>query len=351
MKQKKTTFHQQRLYQAQHGSDNVNPGDKKIGSIALIIVNWNSGDWLNKCFRGIAAQTLQPQQVILVDNASTDGSLEGVEEILPDVKVIRETKNSGFARGNNIALKSIDTTQWTVLLNPDAIPEPEWLENLMLTAHAYPEYSFFACKMLDPADSSRLDGVGDAYHTSGYAWRQGFGQESTRIGETAKECFSPCAAAAMYRTDIIQQAGGFDESFFCYFEDIDLGFRLRLLGYRCLYIPTAVVSHAGSAMTGKRSDFSVYYGHRNMMWTYCKNMPWPLFWIYLPQHILINIMAIFILSLRGQGAIAVQAKYDAIKRLPVVWSDRREIQLNRQVRSIDLWRVMLKGFYSLFKRN
>jgi GT2 family glycosyltransferase len=301
--------------------------------------------------RGLAAQILQPQRVLLVDNASTDHSLNDIEEILPDIEIIRETENSGFAKANNIALKSIGNTQWTVLLNPDAVPEHHWLENLMHAAQEYPDYSFFACKMLDAANPSKLDGAGDILHTSGHAWRHGSGGDSTLCGKIVKECFSPCAAAAMYRTDIIQQAGGFDERFFCYFEDIDLGFRLRLLGYCCLYVPGAVVAHAGSAMTGKRSDFSVYHGHRNMIWAYCKNMPGPLFWIYLPQHIMMNIIAIFVLLLRGQGAVAVKAKYDAIRMLPLVWQNRRDIQRNRKIKSIKLWRLMSKGIYSLLKRN
>lgn len=320
-------------------------------SAALIIVNWNSGDWLKQCLQGVAAQTLQPQRVLLIDNASTDNSMNGIKNILPDIEIICKTDNLGFAKANNLALQSIENSQWTVLLNPDAIPEPDWLENLIVAAQAYPGYSFFACKMLDASDLSKFDGSGDVYHTSGYGWRKGYGMDSSRVEKTAKECFSPCAAAAMYRTDAIQQASGFDETFFCYFEDIDLGFRLRLLGYRCLYVPDAVVAHAGSAMTGKKSDFSVYHGHRNMIWTYVKNMPWPLFWIYLPQHILMNMVAVFVLFLRGQGSIALQAKYHGIKRLPSVWRDRQKIQRNRQASSINLWSFMSKGFWQLLKRN
>ena len=124
-------------------------GRAKKQSLAVIIVNWNSGNWLKQCLQGVAAQTLQPQQVIVIDNASTDHSLDDIEEILPDIEIICETENSGFAKANNIALKSIENTQWAVLLNPDAVPEPDWLENLILAAQAYPEYSFFACKMID----------------------------------------------------------------------------------------------------------------------------------------------------------------------------------------------------------
>lgn len=320
-------------------------------TIALLIVNWNSGNWLKQCLQGVAAQTVQPQRIIVVDNASTDSSLDGIEEIVATVEIIRETENLGFARGNNLALKSIEKIHWTVLLNPDAVPEANWLEKLIHAAQEFPEYAFFACKLLDAGDQARLDGKGDVYHTSGHAWRQGFGKDSNIEGETAGECFSPCAAAAMYRTDILRQVGGFDERFFCYFEDVDLGFRLRLLGYRCLYVPEAVVAHAGSAATMKRSDFSVYYGHRNMIWTYCKNMPWPLFWIYLPQHLLMNAVVIFVLFFRGQGRVAIRAKIDAMRDLPSVWLDRREIQQTRQVRSLALWRLMSKGFWKLLKRN
>ncbi|MEA3466234.1 MAG: glycosyltransferase family 2 protein [Thermodesulfobacteriota bacterium] len=320
-------------------------------SVALVIVNWNSGDWLRRCLHGLACQTVQPERVLLVDNYSTDSSLAGIEEILPTVEIIRETENLGFAKANNIALGGIVNSQWTVLLNPDAVPEPDWLENLIHATQNHLDYTFFACKMLDATEPSLLDGTGDVYHTSGHAWRQGFGRDSQIEGEVTAECFSPCAAAAMYRTDILKQVAGFDERFFCYFEDVDLGFRLRLLGHRCLYVPEAVVAHAGSASTMKRSNFSVYYGHRNMIWTYFKNMPWPLFWIYLPQHILLNVVSVFVLSLRGQGRVAFCAKYDAIKSLRYVLKDRRLIQKNRQVSFLDLRRSMSKGVGQLLERN
>ncbi len=322
----------------------------RIDLIAVVIVNWNSGDWLRRCLRGLAAQTILPERVLLVDNYSNDSSLDGIEAILPTVEIIRESENLGFAKGNNIALKSIEGTKWTVLLNPDAIPEPDWLENLIKASQAHPDYNFFACKMLDAADHARLDGTGDAYHSSGRAWRQGFGGDSQIEGELTKECFSPCAAAAMYRTDILRQVGGFDERFFCYYEDVDLGFRLRLLGHRCLYVPDAVVQHAGSATTSKRSDFSVYYGHRNMVWTYFKNMPWPLFWIYLPQHILMNVVAVLLLSLRGQGQVVFRAKYDAVKGFFPVLRHRKNVQETRKITSLELWRVMAKGIRPLLRK-
>ena len=110
---------------------------------------------------------------------------------------------------------------------------------------------------------------------SGWAWQRGHGQRIGRVDdpEAAEEVFAPCAAAALYQRDAFQEVGGFDESYFCYFEDIDLGFRLRLAGHRCLYVPQAVALHLGAATAGRESDFAVYHAHRNLVWTYVKNMP------------------------------------------------------------------------------
>jgi hypothetical protein len=125
------------------------------------------------------------------------------------------------------------------------------------------------------------------------------------------EIFYPCAAA-MYRRDAFEQVQGFDEDFFCYAEDVDLGFRLRLLGHRALYVPDAVVYHVGSGSTGRRSDFSVYHGQRNLVWSFVKNMPVSLLLLYWPAHVLMNIAALAILAFRGQGRVAWRAKIDAI---------------------------------------
>ena len=158
-----------------------------------------------------------------------------------------------------------------------------------------------------------------------------------------KEVFSPCAAAAMYRTDILLESGGFDEDFYCYFEDVDLGFRLRLKGYKCLLIPTAVVHHVGSATTGgQKSKFSVYHGHRNLVWAYIKNMPGVLFWLLLPNHILLNVISIGWFVLRGQGSVIFRAKWDAIMGITTMWKKRKVIQSNRVASLKEIWRVLDK---------
>lgn len=170
---------------------------------------------------------------------------------------------------------------------------------------------------------------------------------------TPREVFSPCAAAAMYRTKMLLNSGGFDEDFFCYLEDIDLGFRLRLMGYRCLLIPSARVRHVGSATSGgPQSDFVMYHGHRNLVWTFIKNMPALLFWLLLPYHLILNIASLVWFAMKGQGRIMLKAKFDAVKGVPKMWQKRRSIQASRVASITDIWHSMDKQFiFPLIKRT
>ena len=206
----------------------------------------------------------------------------------------------------------------------------------------YPDYSMFGSRQLMAKDYNLLDGDGDTYHISGLAWRKGHGKPATSH-MIPKDIFSPCAAAAMYKTKLILDIGGFDEDFFCYMEDVDLGFRMRLTGHKALCVPNAVVHHVGAATTGgQQSDFSVYYGHRNLVWTYVKNMPGMLLWILLPYHILLNVFTIGWFVVRGRGKVILRAKWDAIKGIPAMWKKRKVIQSNRVASLRDIWHVMDK---------
>jgi GT2 family glycosyltransferase len=158
-----------------------------------------------------------------------------------------------------------------------------------------------------------------------------------------KEIFSPCAAAALYRASALREAGGFDEDYFCYSEDVDLGYRLRLLGYRCWYAPDSVAHHVGSAIAGAASDFTMYHGMRNGIWTYVKNMPALLLCICLPALIAGFSMVTRTMSRRGQGPIARRAIRDAIRGLPLVLRKRRMVQASRRVSTWTVWRMLDKS--------
>lgn len=307
----------------------------------MVIVNWNGESFLDRCLAALLVQTVTPYAIILVDNASRDGSLEIVRRF-PSVRLISQEANTGFARGNNLVIDAAsDESEWIALINPDAFADPRWLEALLAAAESHPEFDVFGSKLVNAADSSLLDGTGDAYHISGLAWRTAHGVPVATLGESGGEIFSPCAAAALYRRSALLDVGGFDEDFFCYAEDVDLGFRLRLAGYRCLYVPQSVAHHVGSGTTGgQHSDFSVYHGHRNLVWMFVKDMPGLLFWMLLPLHVALNLVSIVWFALRGQGRVILRAKWDAVLGLPKMWRKRQQIQAARVASVGDIWRVL-----------
>ena len=312
-------------------------------NVSIIIVNWNGEQFLERCLTALMEQTLKPHEIILVDNASSDGSLEIVRRF-PSVRLIAIERNTGFAQGNNRAIEAASTeSEWIALINPDAFADPYWLEMLFLAAESNSGFDVFGSKLLNAGDPTLLDGVGDAYHLSGLVWRMGHGSLVSTSTESQCEIFSPCAAAALYRRSACQKIGGFDEDYFCYVEDVDLGFRLRLAGYRCLYVPQSVVYHVGSGTTGgQHSDFSVYHGHRNLVWTFVKDMPSLLFWPCLPLHILLNLMSIIWFTFQGRGGVIWRAKCDALLGFPKMWRKRQHIQKTRAASVGMIWKQLDK---------
>lgn len=315
--------------------------------IALVIVNYNSGGLLKECLTAVDGQTRRPNRVVVVDNASADDSLSGIAETWPHVEMLRLDRNAGFAVANNRAIERCGDCDWIALLNPDAFPDPGWLAALEAAARAVPEAGSLASCLVNANDPAILDGMGDAYHVSGLVWRIGHG-EPVPEAQVRREVFAPCAAAAMYRREAIEQAGGFDESYFCYNEDVDLGFRMRLLGMTCWYVPEARVRHIGSAVTGVHSDFSLFYGHRNLVWTYVKNMPRGLFLRTLWQHLLLNLVSVVGLSVRYRTLAVIQGKLSAIQGLPRVWRQRRDIQRKRTATNSALLAVMTSGWWRAY---
>ncbi len=201
---------------------------------------------------------------------------------------------------------------------------------MLAAAALHPDIAAFGSRQLCASRPELLDGVGDIYHISGIVWRDGHGQQASTVSSTPCEIFSPCAAAALYRRKPLLEVGGFDKDYFCYVEDVDLGFRLRLAGYKAMVVPDAVVKHIGSVTTGgQHSDFAVYHGHRNLVWTYIKDMPGILCWAFLPLHLLLNVACLLWFSARGQGSIIFRAKRDAIRGIPAMWRKRRVIQSSR----------------------
>jgi len=306
--------------------------------VAVVVVAHGAGPHLDRTLAALERQTVKPARVIVVDNR---GDMS--EGLTPrHVELVKPERNLGFAAGNNLAVDMADDCEWVALLNPDAFPEPCWLEKLLDAANAHPEFSFFGSRLVMADDTERLDGTGDIFHTSGMAWRRDHAAPASRT-RAGEEVFSPCAAAALYRRDAFLDAGGFDERFFCYYEDSDLAFRLRLLGHRCLHVDDAVVHHVGSATAGRTSDFTVYHSFRNQVWAFAKNMPAPLLWVYLPQHLLLNGLQLVGYSAAGRPRVILRAKRDALRELPRVLHERRAIQRRRRVSAREIRRALGRG--------
>jgi GT2 family glycosyltransferase len=321
-------------------------------SITAVIVAYNVTHHLRHCLAALATQTIVPQRIVVVDNHGT-GSVDpvirecrdAIKRLNADVQLIRLEKNLGFAAANNRAIAMCDT-EFVALLNPDAFPHVDWLEKLLAAAERHPEVAAFGSRQMIDGQPGIVDGTGDVYHMSGLSWRAGHGRPLRDEDLVEREIFSPCAAAALYRRSALLEVGGFDEDFFCYFEDVDLGFRLRLAGYKCVYVPDAVVDHVGSASSGgKRSDFAVYHGHRNLVWCFVKNMPNPLFFPLLFAHFSQSILTGLVYLVRGQGRIFAKAKWHATKKLPQFWKKRQAIQRARRASWREIWNALDKSLW------
>ncbi len=251
--------------------------------VDVIIVNYNAGSMLRDCVAALMRQSFRNFRVILVDNGSRDGSIEALPALDERFETLLLGENAGFAKANNIGAAH-GNAPWIATLNPDAYPEPDWLDNLLQAVRSHPAIVMAGSTQVDANQRHLLDGAGDIYAPSGFAWRGMWHHPLERAPGTG-EVFGPCAAAALYRRDAFEAAGGFDEDFFCYHEDVDLAFRLRLAGGRAVQVREAVVYHEGSGISGMQSPFAIYHGTRNRSWTFFKDMPLPVLIFALPLHL------------------------------------------------------------------
>ena len=277
--------------------------------ISVMVVAYQSGAFLPACLDALARQTFSDFECLVLDNASTDGSIELLT--LPDARfrILSMGANLGFATANN---RGADAArgEYLVLVNPDASAEPDFLAEMAAMADAHPEAGAVGAVQIRLDDEDVLDGVGDCWHVCGIGWRalEGF---PTKDAPGNGPIFAPCGAAALYRRAQFLELGGMDERFFCYAEDVDFGFRLRLAGWTCLRASHARIWHAGSGITGRVSDFTLYHGHRNRIWTFLKNTPREIFWIALPYHLAVNAYLLARARFAGFAAPLARAYRDA----------------------------------------
>jgi len=295
--------------------------------VTIVIPVWNSGRWIPDCLAALRRQEYSNFVLLLVDNGSSDGSVERIEKHgFRDFRLLSFPQNRGFAVAVNAGIKQAKTP-YVVLLNIDTIPAVDWLSCLVKTMDAAPdEVTSLASKMLDMSDPEVIDSAGDTLNWYGSARKRGHGKNSERFFQR-EDVFSACAGAALYRRSFFDEVGCFEEKFHSYFEDIDLGFREKLYGYRCLYVPEAVVLHHGHS-AGVFGAYYVFLLTRNRLLALVKNVPLPCLLRHGPQ-LLYGQCHFFILYRKPLASL--KGYFSAFLLLPGMLAERWKIQSQRKV--------------------
>lgn len=317
---------------------------------SAIVLNWNGAAHLPRCLAALTAQTWRDFETLVLDNASTDGSVDGLEAAWPGCRLARFERNLGFSAANNRGAE-MAAGHWLAFLNNDAFPQPDWLAALAQAVEQHPQDSFFASCLVNAQAPQIVQAAGDVLHASGYAWPGRAGTPLAALPAAVEEVFSASGAAVVYERDAFLAAGGFDEAFVSHLEDVDLGFRLRLGGQHCWFVPGAVVEHVLSASYGLESPRTVFQVQRNATWLYWADMPGSLLWKYLPAHLLATLVLWLHYIRRGRGRAVTRARLAALAGLPAALRKRRRVQAARRVAPAQIEAWLDRGLFSPFLRG
>ena len=302
---------------------------------SVIIVNWNGRHFLKECLDSVFAQTCKDFEVILVDNGSTDGSMEFVRKAYPKVRVLENASNLGFAEGNNVGFRAAKG-RYIVPLNNDTKAHPRFLEALLKCAEkGGRRLGSVGSRMLYYSQPHLVNSTGIAALKDGGGRDRGVNKPNS--GEWSKGCeiFGPCAGAALYLREALEDVKEgddyFDPSFFAYFEDVDLAHRLRLRGWKSLYCPDAVVLHHGRGTSRKISDFNIYYGNANRLKVIIKDFPRGLIIRFLPWILLRQMFEFFYYTVLHLSLAPTRARLRVLSELGSLLRKRRGIQSRRRV--------------------
>jgi N-acetylglucosaminyl-diphospho-decaprenol L-rhamnosyltransferase len=321
--------------------------------ISVVLVTYNSDATLAKCLTHLEQQTYRDFEVLIVDNGGTSRLDELASQLSVPTRILRPGKNLGFAGGMNFAARAVgDDTQWLAMLNADAYAGAHWLENFLRATQLYPHCAMFASLQRMANNPKLSDGLGIAYHAGGLAWRIARGWPLPEQIED-NEVFAPCGAAGFFRMDRWHAIGGMDDDFFCFYEETDIAFRLRLQGDYCLMLAHSAVMHVGGASTTdapeKASDFVVYHSTRNMVWCFIKNMPGILLPLLLPLHIAVSLTQGARMAMRGHGGAVWRGWRDAWRGIKPILAKRKVIQANRKIGAMEILQSLNWQFASRWK--
>ena len=241
-----------------------------MNKVTVIIPNYNGLRFMEPCFAALRQQKFKEFDILVVDNGSQDGSVEWLKD--HEIPSIFLEENTGFSGAVNVGIRACETP-YVILLNNDTEPYPDYVGELVRCMDRFPEVFSASSKMLQLSNRELMDDAGDMYSVLGWAYQRGVGQPASRYSR-ARQVFAACAGAAIYRREVFEEIGYFDESHFAYLEDIDVGYRAKIFGYKNVYCPTAKVCHVGSGTSGsKYNSFKVRLAARNNVYLNYKNMP------------------------------------------------------------------------------
>ncbi len=324
--------------------------------ISVVIPNWNGQKYLKTCLESLRGQSSRDFEIILVDNGSQDQSIEFVMKNYPEVLVFSLPKNEGFSKAVNIGIKKA-SGDYIALLNNDTEVSCYWIESLREAFEQHSDYYFFACKMLSFDQREIIDSAGDSYlflRDRYFIQRNGAGQKDGNKFNHFQEVFGACGGAAVYRRELFDKIGFFDEDFFAFCEDVDFSFRAQLAGFRCLYVPLAVVYHMRGGSTKDINYFTEYLRARNDIYLIIKNIPFRLIIKYFRQTIgfiflwtLKDLVKIIIRHKNKKGAEArLNGRWHALKNLRKTYKKRRQIQKNRIISESLLENILLHSWFN-----
>lgn len=291
----------------------------------VAIVTWNGRAHLDALFPALLAQGAPGGfDVVVVDNASRDGTPAAVEAVAARdarVRLVRTGRNLGFAAANNLAIAEA-RGDYLVALNSDTVPEPGWLGALVEAADARPRVGSVASQMTFLHAPDVVQSAGIRLDRAGIAWDRGSGDRREPPG-APYPTFGASAGAALYRTAMLRQLGGFDARFFMYLEDVDLAWRARLAGWDAVVAPAAVVRHAHSGSAGEGSPFKNWHLGRNKVWTIAKCYPGPAIWRNLPAIIGYDLGSIPYTAVTRRDLAGIRGRLAALRGLAPILADRR----------------------------
>jgi len=310
-------------------------------SISIVIPNWNGAAYLERCLGSLEVQCGQCGEILVVDNGSTDGSAEVAARVAPRATVIRLGRNMGFAAAANAGIRAAHG-DWVAVLNNDTEVSPSWLRECASGIERHPEAAFLACRIMDIRARERVFSAGDCFLRAGVGYRRG--QELPDRDEYGVECavFSACGCAALYRKAVLERIGLFDERFFAYLEDVDLGLRLRAAGHCGWYLPSAVVYHHGGATSGGEfSSLAVRLRTRNAVLLLIKSLPAAILGRCAPMILAAQVSWALRALSHGRVLSYTLGLAGALRHLPAMIAGRRRLRPLWCRNSEQLWQDIL----------